>query len=104
MATSKEDEIKVRLPSSMKSALLRLADARLTSISEIAREALLQYVNQHGITADQLREGPTTSAQPAPPTQPVTYRKPSRKDTERKVVEIVKQEVARRRAAPPRPK
>jgi predicted transcriptional regulator len=59
----KDGGIKIRVPVAMKAALKKLADARMTSESEIAREALLAYLAARGITADQLRETNSTPAE-----------------------------------------
>lgn len=50
-----EREIKVRATTGMKRALQKLADERLTALSEIAREALVDYLLKRGFTKEQLR-------------------------------------------------
>jgi len=47
--SAKDEEIKIRVPSAMKRAIKTLADKRFTSESEIAREALLEYLRSRGI-------------------------------------------------------
>lgn len=58
----KDEEIKIRVPGSIKLAFKQLAEARFTSESELTREALLMYLSSRGITADQLRDAPVTDA------------------------------------------
>ena len=48
MPTPKDEEIKIRVPRPMKKALVRLADHRLTTLSEVTRDALIEYVERHG--------------------------------------------------------
>lgn len=62
----KDEEIKVRVPGSVKSAIREIAESRLTSESEIAREALIDYLARRGIGPAQLREGHTTTPMPVP--------------------------------------
>lgn len=57
MAMLKSEEIKIRVPAAMKAALKQIADSRFTSESEIAREALLDYLAARGIGGQELREG-----------------------------------------------
>jgi len=75
MPTLKDEEIKVRVPGTMKAALTRIADARLKSISDVAREALLAYVESHGVSAHELRDAPAQIATVVPPRVATTYRK-----------------------------
>lgn len=58
MATPKGEEIKIRVPLSMKAQVQALADARLSSESAIVREALLEYLQRHGV----LRDAPAAAA------------------------------------------
>ena len=44
MATPKTEEIKVRVPTSLKEGIVDIANSRMTSESEIVREALIQYL------------------------------------------------------------
>jgi predicted transcriptional regulator len=91
MANPKTEDIKVRLPAAIKAALRQIADSRFTTESEIAREALLEYLARRNV---QLREEAVLTA-PLPEGKPVTYGKAkgqvSKKDTERKILDIVKQ-------------
>lgn len=48
MSILKDEELKVRIPLVLKDAIRALARARMTSESEIVREALLDYVHQRG--------------------------------------------------------
>jgi Arc/MetJ-type ribon-helix-helix transcriptional regulator len=54
--SAKDEEIKIRVPGAMKSAIKALASKRYTSESEIAREALLEYLRNRNV---ELREEPT---------------------------------------------
>jgi Arc/MetJ-type ribon-helix-helix transcriptional regulator len=47
MGKPKDQEIKVRVPEAMKLAVKALADRRFSSESEIARAALLEYLERH---------------------------------------------------------
>lgn len=66
----KEQDIKIRVPSSMKAALEKIAASRMTTTSEIAREALLAYLAARNITVHELNETP--AAGPAPQSATVT--------------------------------
>jgi hypothetical protein len=83
--------IQVRVPASMKAALKSLADKRLTTESEIGREAIIEYLAKRDITVDQLR---------APP---VTYKStPSgQKDTVHKARERIRKRAGQVRAPAP---
>jgi hypothetical protein len=56
MPTPKDEEIKVRVPGVLKAAIRALAERRLTSESEIAREALLDYLRARNIDPAALQE------------------------------------------------
>lgn len=43
----------------MKQAFITLSDSRLTSESELAREAFIDYLKKHGITLAKVPETPT---------------------------------------------
>lgn len=73
MAIAKEEDIKVRVPTSLKVELQELADSRLTSISSIAREALLEYLTNQ--RAGQFREGEPPMTKPGKPGKSINYRK-----------------------------
>jgi hypothetical protein len=45
--SGKTEEIKVRVPPALKQAVVALANARLSSESDIARQALLEYLERH---------------------------------------------------------
>jgi hypothetical protein len=47
MPNTKTEDIKVRVPIAIKLALQSIAQSRLTTESEILREALLQYLKNH---------------------------------------------------------
>lgn len=101
MPLPKDEEIKIRVTSAMKEKFRVLAAARSTeahTVSEasLAREAFDQFLTTH---ADELKDALPLPAPGTPPIKPVTYRKPSRKDTERKVEETVKKRAAELRAA-----
>jgi hypothetical protein len=51
----KETDIKVRMPRGLKLALEKVAAERLTTVSEIMREAAIAYVTQKGFTTDQIQ-------------------------------------------------
>lgn len=96
MPTPKEEDIKIRVPASMKVKLNAIADSRITTLSEIAREALLEYVARHGMSADQLREEP-----------PVNYGQKevgaSQMDTETQIVGILKGKYGKKKKPPGSP-
>lgn len=66
----KEEEIKVRVPGSIKAGVQALAASRFTSESEITRQALIEYLSKH---SPQFRE--THLAPALPPAKPVSYSK-----------------------------
>lgn len=78
MSTPKDEEIKVRVPSSMKLAVQRIAEERYTSESAIAREAILAYLVRHGI---QLPAGSAKSSSGA---------RANKKDRLAPVVDVIK--------------
>jgi Arc/MetJ-type ribon-helix-helix transcriptional regulator len=49
MATPKGESINVRLPAALKAAVKTIADSRFTSESEIAREAIVEYLKVRGV-------------------------------------------------------
>lgn len=69
----KDHDIKVRVPAVIKKAFKAYADSRFTTESEIAREALLEYAERHGIPLRDSSEAPSAPPTP-PPAEPVTYR------------------------------
>src|SRR5690242_6986307 len=103
MTTRKEDDIKVRVPAAMRSALARIAQARMTTVSEIAREALLDYLAARNVTVEQLHE--ESKAATTGPEKPVTYRrKAPKEDTRRKILDIVEKRVKQVAKQPPHSK
>lgn len=89
--SSKDEEIKVRVPSAMKQAVQALASRRYTSESEIARQALLEYIEAHTDVA--LRETPVRYGKAAPNSAPPASRTAP-------VVEILKR--SRKQTSPPK--
>jgi Arc/MetJ-type ribon-helix-helix transcriptional regulator len=92
MATPKDGGINVRLPRSLKNAIKAIADQRFTSESEIAREAIIEYLQTRNIS---LREEPdpygSSSTSPTPPsTKAVSSPQPEKTDTADKVLGLVK--------------
>lgn len=79
--SGKPDDIKVRVPAPMKRAIKRLADERFTTESEIAREAILQYLAARDII---LKDEPSDA--PAPATKPVTHQVNSNPAVEGKIL------------------
>lgn len=108
----KDEEIKIRVPGSMKRAIKQVADGRFTSESEIAREALLEYLRSRNIS---LQEDSTSAAPPAsnPPTEPVSYKKPRKakssskaavEEAEQKILDAIKAEAERlKQSSQPKP-
>jgi Arc/MetJ-type ribon-helix-helix transcriptional regulator len=105
--SAKDEEIKIRVPGAMKSAIKALASKRYTSESEIAREALLEYLRSRNIELREYSE-PATAA-PSPPEKPVSYLKPKRKANskmaaaEAEVAQIVESESAVKQKTRPKP-
>jgi len=74
MANPKDEDIKVRVSLTMKEAVRGLAEARDTTESEIAREALREYLIRRHVIPGQIHEDPPGTLPPYPaPVQPVTY-------------------------------
>jgi len=71
----KSEEIKIRVPASMKVAVGTIAKSRFTSESEIVREALLAYLAAKGITPESLQADsagvPTPTAVSSPKVESV---------------------------------
>lgn len=49
MRILKDEEIKIRVPAALKQALEQLARPRLMSLSQISREAMLEYLQRRQI-------------------------------------------------------
>jgi Arc/MetJ-type ribon-helix-helix transcriptional regulator len=104
--SAKDEEIKIRVPGAMKSAIKALASKRYTSESEIAREALLEYLRSRNI---ELREYSAPATAPSLTEKPVSYLKPKRKANskmaaaEAEVAQIVESESAVKQKTRPKP-
>jgi Arc/MetJ-type ribon-helix-helix transcriptional regulator len=81
MATPKDSAIKVRLPQRLKEALKTIADERFTSESEIAREAILEYLRSRNIEVHE---------QPPPPYRASSPSEDRQKDIGARAMGIVK--------------
>lgn len=69
MSLPKEQAIKIRVPSALKTTVTQLADARFTSESQIVREALLEYLQRRGLVAGgpaALHDAPSSNPPPDP--------------------------------------
>lgn len=105
-------EIKVRLATALKAGLTAIARKRTTlhstiTLSDVARDAIAEYLAAQGYTSEKLNELKDSLAAPAPPpskpTEPVTYRKASKKDTRRKIRDALKKRVDQVKASRPQP-
>lgn len=92
---SKLEPITLRVPKSMKDAFKHLADQRLTTESELVREAMLSYLAARGITVDMLRETPPSS-------KPASEMSPATKKLFSSAVERARRKAARSTASSPR--
>jgi hypothetical protein len=85
-AKTKTEDIKIRIPTSMKNAIIAIANARVTSESEIGREAMVEYLTKRGIKVE-----------------PDNAEANSAKSLDARLTEIVqKHRVAKSRTSPPK--
>lgn len=100
-------EMKTRVPKAMKQAFKAIAQARTTysqtvGESDVAREAMLEYLQHRGYVLEDNGNILPPESLPTPPTEPVHYRgkskgakgKPSsssKMDTDRKIADIIRE-------------
>jgi hypothetical protein len=98
MTNLNDEAIKVRVPASIKARLQSIAESKLCSISDVAREAILLYLaradSQIG-TAEAPAD--TKRKKPGPPSRPSL----TRAAAERAILGVVKAELAKRAGDPP---
>lgn len=114
---SKDAEVRARVPLDMFDALKRIADSRGEQLPVIAREAFAEYLAKRlsaGSPSEReammrvLSEKPEVAKALLDLTtairEPVTYRKASKKDIRRKILDSAKREAEKHQPSPPRPK